>query len=50
MKKTMLLALLLVAAVAAPVQAKPPKPTPPNKCLKTHTVSYVVSGKVVLLY
>src|SRR5215813_1249476 len=51
MKKTILIAAFVFAAVASPVQAKGPKGPPashptPNKC-QAHTISYEVWGKLV---
>jgi hypothetical protein len=53
MKKLIFIAVLVFAAVAAPIQAKGPKgphpspPTPPaNKC-QAHTISYEVWGTLI---
>jgi hypothetical protein len=44
MKKIVLIAVFVLAAAVAPVQAKPPKTPPkPHKC-QPHAVSYIVSG------
>jgi hypothetical protein len=47
-KKLILIAALMSAVVAAPINAKAPKPAPPApKNCQVHTISYEVSGTLV---